>query len=653
MQKKFILILLGIVLIALALRLGAAYELQTANYGRNAVNFPPAATDMCTYKKLAETISQGDFHDKFYYQPFYYSIFLPLIYLTLGYSTWAVIIAQCLIGAATVYLAGLATAKIWNRQAAIIAAVMVAFSQVLILYTPYMLIATLQAFWLTLVFYATVSAFKSGKIISWVFCALTVSCAILSRGNAWFLVPGIMALAVYSLAFKNREPGNLSRKILRSCAVVLIFLFVIILPQVPFAYRNTVLTGKLSGPSTAAPAVLSLGNTPEAPPGGREPYWGAGPMEYTRTYAVWMEGNEKISVPRRIWQWFCREPWAFIELTYRKFLLFWDYREIPNNISLESALKQSSSLYYGGIFITAFIIVPALAGMYILIWRSLKKLDMKMLLLMYFILAYCLATAAFYILSRFRAPVIPLLAILGAIFINRVWRVCKRDRRNLYIPYILAFCLSTFICFLAYDNYRENYEAAIIREVRPNGVIVQMGNGKMMYLDNGPRTFGGWVIQPLIGGTDLEKKFKLRDFSRNDTAELELSLIFASPGEASLRINGELKKIIAPAAGLVNKTFAIPLQTTGVVKISMVSSNCEVCYILDTQRDYGRSKIDNRPIKGEIVCRLFVSSSSGKKQINKEKDVPVIQTANIPKSSQKYKKPDVTAPWTSGGLCAG
>ncbi|MDD5697314.1 MAG: glycosyltransferase family 39 protein [Victivallaceae bacterium] len=629
LKKKFFLVLLAITLAALAVRLGAAYELQSANGGRNAVNFPPAATDMCTYRRLAELISQGDFHDRFYYQPFYYAVFLPLIYLTLGYSPWAVIVVQSLLGAATVYLVGLSTARIWNRQAAVLAALMAAFSQVLIVYTPYLLIATLQAFWLALLFYVTVAAFKSGRIITWAACALVTSCAILSRGNIWLVAPGIIALAVYSLVIKKWRSPILWHRILQSSAVAAVFLLVIILPQFPFAWHNTVLNRELSGPSTAAPAVLSLGNTPEAPPGGREAYWGAGPMEYPPAYGAWMAESSKISIPQHIWQWFRAEPLAVIELNYRKFLLFWDYRELPNNISLESALKQSSILNYGGLCLTAFLIVPALAGLYVLIWRSLKKRDLKLLLLMYFILAYAFATAMFYILARFRAPVIPLLAILGGIFVNRVWRVCKNDRRQLYIPYIIAFCTSTFICFAAYETYRENYEAAVIREVRPNGVRVQMGKDKMMYLDNGPQTFGGWTQVLFNPGSALKKEFKICGIPKNAAVELELMLLFAEAGEATLRINGELKQFTTARPGAVKQTFPVSLPADGTVRISLISASCPVGYLVDTQRNYGRSQENNRPIKGEIVCRLFISPPPQKTSKKPGGGIPTAQTATI------------------------
>ena len=621
---SFAVILFGIVLIALALRLGTAFELQAANQGMNSVNTPPPVTDMATYKHLAELISQGDFQDPFYlnnvhkYQPFYNSVFLPLVFLTFGYSTWAVLIAQCLIGAITVYLVGLSTAKIWNRQAAILAAAMTAFSQILIFYTPYMLVATLQAFWLVLLFYTSVTALRSGKKLHWAVCALVGSCAILSRGNVWFLIPGIMGLAIYSLVFRKHNELPRKRKIIYSFLVGLVFLLIVILPQVPFAWRNSVMLGRFCGPSSDAPVVLSLGNTPESPPGGREEGWGPGPMEYPLTYSVWTAKDSPVSVPVRIWRWFKREPLAYIELNVRKLLLFWDYREIPNNVSLDFALKQSNYLSYG-VFWTVFILVPALAGIYVLIWHSVKKRDLKVLLLLYFVLAYCAATIAFYVLARFRAPLIPLLAMLGAIFVNRVWRVCKNDQRHLYIPYILAVVTSTFICFLAYDTYRLEYEPTVMREVRPDGVRVPLDKGKVMYLDSGPRTFGGWRTMPFYRGADITKKFSTKNPPANAEAEFEILLLFAAPGEATLRVNGEDRRVIAKHAGPNVKKFKIKLPSTGRVTFRMLSATCNVFFLIDTQRYYERSFINNEPMKCEIVCRLYLSPREAQKQEKEQK----------------------------------
>ena len=481
-----------------------------------------------------------------------------------------------------------------------------------------MLVATLQAFWLVLLFYTSVTALRSGKKLHWAVCALVGSCAILSRGNVWFLIPGIMGLAIYSLVFRKHNELPRKRKIIYSFLVGLVFLLIVILPQVPFAWRNSVMLGRFCGPSSDAPVVLSLGNTPESPPGGREEGWGPGPMEYPLTYSVWTAKDSPVSVPVRIWRWFKREPLAYIELNVRKLLLFWDYREIPNNVSLDFALKQSNYLSYG-VFWTVFILVPALAGIYVLIWHSVKKRDLKVLLLLYFVLAYCAATIAFYVLARFRAPLIPLLAMLGAIFVNRVWRVCKNDQRHLYIPYILAVVTSTFICFLAYDTYRLEYEPTVMREVRPDGVRVPLDKGKVMYLDSGPRTFGGWRTMPFYRGADITKKFSTKNPPANAEAEFEILLLFAAPGEATLRVNGEDRRVIAKHAGPNVKKFKIKLPSTGRVTFRMLSATCNVFFLIDTQRYYERSFINNEPMKCEIVCRLYLSPREAQKQEKEQK----------------------------------
>ncbi|MDD5727421.1 MAG: glycosyltransferase family 39 protein [Victivallales bacterium] len=614
-RRRFFLILSGIVLIALILRVGTAFELAAANGGRNAVMSPSPATDMGTYLRLGKLIAGGDFQDSFYlnnihkYQPFYNSVFLPLVFRLSGGSVRAVLIIQSLIGAFTVYLAALSAARIWNRRAAVLAALLTAFSQILILYTPYLLVAALQAFWLILLFYLTLIALKSGRKRHWALCALVCACTILSRGNAWFLVPGIMALAIYSLAVKAHKTASWIRKTGYGFLTGLVFLLLVILPQVPFAWRNSVLLGRFCGPSSDAPAVLSLGNTPESPPGGREAEWGAGPMEYPPSYHCWTAKDSPVSVPVRIWRWFRAEPAAFIELNLRKLLLFWNYREIPNNVSLDFALRQSRWLRYGFLG-TVLILVPALAGIFILPWPSLRKKDLKILLLLYFILAYCAATAVFYILTRFRAPLIPLLAVLAAIFVNKVWcTVERRDRKRLSL-YLLALCGSLFICVPAYDIYRFYGEAAVMRKIRPDGIRVSLGQGEMMYLDNGPRTFGGWQPQPLVPRMNYVKKINTGNIPGNAVAEFELSLLFDAPGAADFQVNGKSERVTAGHAGLVTPKFAVALPGAGIVSFKMLSADCNVFLIVDKQRNYGRSAVNGEALPGEIVCRLFIPDNS-------------------------------------------
>jgi len=604
MKIKFIYILLAITVAAFAVRLAVSIELAGVNNGFNQVTYPSPATDMGVYQGLATRIVNGTFKEVFYFQPFYYAFFLPFIKLTFGDSVLALIIIQSILGALTVFLTGQCAALLWNRAAGVMAALLTMLSAALILYTPFMLIETLQVFWIMLLLYLSLLAISTRRWFYWGAAAIVCGCSILTRGNVWCFVPGLL-LAVFIVTGSKGWNGSLSKyklMILKTAAAAL-FLFLILLPQVPFAWRNTMLNGKLTGPSTAAGSVLALGNTPEAPPGGRNPDLMAGPMEYPPSYQAWMSTAKEISIPARIMAWIAAEPMAYAELTFRKLLLFWDYQEIPNNISFLGEGTQSRIFAYTGIVSTGAIMAAGLAGMILLIIRLFRKKSLKLFLFLYFILSFWAATAVFYILCRFRLPVIPLLAICAAVLLNYFWRFRSKNPGRAYrsaIPLIIA----VYICFTAYDDYRQRLESRIIRKVRPNGVSVEVSPGRFMCLDNGPFTFGGWTTVEIPPGTSIKKIFPVagRKFK---SAELELTLFFEDAGNAELDINGEKKNFSSSQKIAKTETFNIPYKTDGSVNIKLLSADTKVFCLIDRQRNYSRTLINGENPGGELVCRLF------------------------------------------------
>lgn len=101
-----------------------------------------------------------------------------------------------------------------------------------------------------------------------------------------------------------------------------------------------------------------------------------------------------------------------------------------------------------------------------------------MLLLYYFICAYWAAAALFYILSRFRAPVLPLVAVAGGGYVGWMFRRWKRNpggRRKLLLYGGAALLAGFWLTSSSYDFYRENLEAGIMRLVRPDGTLVTGG----------------------------------------------------------------------------------------------------------------------------------------------------------------------------------
>ena len=252
--RRFLVWLGVITLGALAVRFGVCAQLS----GIPSVVEPAKVTDMATYRRIALEILDGKFPESYYYQPFYYAVFLPLVYGLFGAGPWGLIVVQSLLGAASVGIAGLLAARCFGRRAGLIAAALLALARFHVFHTPFALLELLQGFWMVLMAYLALRSYRTNSWWRWLLAALIGSLATLTRGNALLLLPGVLAL----FAWRNR------RSLPRLAGGTILLALLVYLPQLPFALRNFHHYGRWTGPSSAQDAVLALGNTPEAPPGG-------------------------------------------------------------------------------------------------------------------------------------------------------------------------------------------------------------------------------------------------------------------------------------------------------------------------------------------------------------------------------------------------
>ena len=583
-SRKFVTLLFTAAAAAFLLRLFAAYELGSINGGINSVFTPSRATDLCTYMRLAEQISSGKYEGVFYYQPFYYAVFLPVIRWITGPGVWQVIIFQSLLGAAAAFLAGLAGAKIFGRKAGICAAWMTAFSVPLILYTPYHQNETLQTFNITLIFYLALLAVYRSKLRYAFLTGLVFGIGILTRGNLWILLPALL----FVLVMADRKNWRLL------CKKILILLLPLFLVQLPFAWHNTRILGKLTGPSTAADAVLALGNTWEAPPGGRNIGLPAGPMEYPEAYHRAMaKASEGVSVPRQMLDMLCRQPGAFLELQFRKLLLFWTAGEIPNNVSLYGEGEYSiilRNMYPGRSLV---LLSLGIAGL-LFFAKKLFCRKKGVILLYGFILLYWGAIAVFYILSRFRAPVIPLVTIPGGAFLVFYLKTFSRSRKH-FLNLSALLLLSIWICGFSFDFYRENCESAVMRLVRPAGTILPaQKNCLEVRFDHGPFSFGGWNSCELVQGSLLGKTFTAPGKS------VKWHLFSQSGGSLICRVPGYDAQVIELKQGM--NEVSLPLSGSQAL-LEILSVPAGTTAVFDAQRNYSRSTFNGSPLAGEWVVR--------------------------------------------------
>lgn len=582
-KNRFLLLLAAIAFAGFLLRLIAGIQLAAAD---PAVFAPASVTDMATYKTLSEQILQGTFPNEFYYQPFYYAVFLPIVQILTGPSHFMVILAQSLCGGLAILLTGLAGARIAGKTAGIIAAILLALSRLAILYTSYQLIETTQLFWFVLLLYLTLKAMDKGAWFRWLLTGIVLSIAILTRGNAWCFLPPILLACFWGEWRSKRRSGKAF-----ALAVSMVLLGTI-LPQIPFAAVNSIKYGTLKGPSTAGGAVLALGNTKESPPGG---------LEYPPSFNLWTQHQEERSVPMRILDWFCEEPAAYLELTFRKLFLYWNEYDIPNNIN-PAVNGAKSSLLAGFAFLpTGFLLLLCLAGVFMNARKCFRKRGIALLFL--FLILYWLAAAAFYNLGRFRVPSFALYCLAGGLFcagLPVLWR--KKQYKNLFLYNGFALLAAYFIVYPGYTIYREVLESSILKAVRPYGVQVEFpGEGLRIY-DHGPMSFGGWNM---IEGNTFQKKFN-RKTPGGKMVEFRLLLLKTpEPQRAMVSVNGQQKMLddMTPGKPAFVK-FRLPDPEDGIFRIDLFGP---VRAVADLQRDYGRTcAADGSPLPYELLAELLI-----------------------------------------------
>ncbi len=496
-STRFLIVLAAVTLVGLLLRGVVCMQLADSPE----VSRPNPQSDMATYLRLGAEIRHGNLPDHYDYQPLYYTVFLPLLIPDNGSKLW-LLMFQAIVGAAAVYLAGLCTAIVFSRRFAWFAALLLALARFHIFYTPFALYEVLQSFWITLLCFWALRAWRHNLIRDWMLAAITLAFAILARGNALLFLPILLAAVVIRNWHSNRRKG---------VVIAAVIVLIAYLPQLPFAIRNYHYTGRWVGASTAAGKVLILGNSPEAPAAG---------LAYPRTYSIWtaQHDNGERSAMESILDWAIRNPLPFLELKFRTLLHFWDAEEIPNNVNIEAHGYPFSGLLSMPFLLEFALFAPlGLAGLLLSFGR---KTSGRQRMVAAFVVIFMAATVAFYMLARFRIAIIPLLCVLAAGTVTRLMQLkhlTKRQRAAAVIALVFSAITVNGALFL----YRYGYESTVIAAISPDGVRVFSPDGAVLIHDHGPLPMGVGGITPCVpepppAPLTIEKRFAIPENQRKD-----------------------------------------------------------------------------------------------------------------------------------------
>jgi len=352
-------------------------------------------------------------------EPFFraplYPYTLALIYKLSGGSYLVPRIIQFLVGALTSTLVLVLTTRLAGRLAGFIAGLICATYPVLIYFDGEILTENLFIFLVVLGLYLLHSA-RGETRKRWFGAGISLGLALITRPTIGLFLP-----------FAALGPLVCCRK--RRIAPVLLVIAGIVLPVVPVTIHNYVVSGEFIPVVWQAGINFYLGNNAAANG------WSATSPEIRKDW--WGGYHDMIAIPRTVlgrqptygevsafWiskglKFIRSEPLSWLRLMLKKVALFWNSREFPNNQDY-NFVRSISPVLRLSIVGFATVAPLALVGL-LLCLRSVRTYYY----IVTYVLAYFVATIAFFVCARYRAPIVPALCILAAIAVTHLIKLVR------------------------------------------------------------------------------------------------------------------------------------------------------------------------------------------------------------------------------------
>src|SRR5262245_7753858 len=452
-------------LLALALRLGYLFQVTTTSL------VTPEELDPGFYYDWGRQIAAGDWRGtaSFVQSPLY-AYLLGVLMMFIGADVTRILVFQACVGTGTVLLTYVLGRRLFGHWHGMLAGLLIAF------YGPFlffegMVMKTFLSPFLTVLLLLVLDVARqeaSGGVVTGADGAPPPAPATLGRRATWLFGLGGV---VYGLATLDRDNfillapalallalwlgGGLSRRGLRSAAA---FTLGTVLMIAPVTLRNWIVSHEFVLLTTGGGEVFFIGNNADAnglyvPP----PFVRPDPKYEHADFiarASEIEGRS-LSPMESSWFWFregmrfvMEEPLAEVRLLGRKLVHFWNWYELPDN--LDYGIMQTFSPLLRALnpvlppHPVPTLAVPAGSGAWFpirihllatfgtlaplgiagiaLTWRRWRTL----LPLYVLLFGYMATVMLFFNFSRFRVPIVPILALFAAEGLSGAWRALRR-----------------------------------------------------------------------------------------------------------------------------------------------------------------------------------------------------------------------------------
>jgi tetratricopeptide (TPR) repeat protein len=416
-------------LLALMIRLIYLAELRQTAF------FAVVIGDGKEYDRWAQQIASGHWiGSEVFYQSPSYPYFLAIIFAAAGHHLIVVRVVQAILGANSCVILGHAAKEFFNQRAGIIAALLLAIYPPAIFFDGLIQKSSLDLF-LASAILAVLAKFQRQHTWKWLAIAgLVLGALIVNRENARVFYPILLAW----LLLYFRTEGI--RRRLRWAAILTICTAAVLLP---IALRNYYVGREFLISTSQLGPNLYIGNHPGAQ-GSYEPLVaGHGNAEFERSDAKQLaeQAAGKPLSPSQVSDYWINvsvdyirhQPLSWLRLFGRKLLLTFNAREAVDTESIEAYSEYSITLRALSWINFGLIFSIAAVGAWLTRahWRPLA-------LLYAMVVGMALSVAIFYVVARYRYPLVPFIILFAAAAISFVPRVRTLPRRQLLAGIFVA-----------------------------------------------------------------------------------------------------------------------------------------------------------------------------------------------------------------------
>jgi tetratricopeptide (TPR) repeat protein len=430
-----------LIALALALRLFHLHQIRPIPL------FDHLIGDANSYDQWAQRIAGGEWlsgREVFYQAPLY-PYFLAVVYKVSGHGLMATRVVQAIVGSLACGLLAMAGREFFGARVGLVAGTLLAIYPTAIFFDGVIQKSVLDVLLVCLLLYLAGAAFNRPSTARWIGLGGALGLLMLTRENA-----GVLAIPLLLWAWLAPRTPHVAPRA-KTVALVIAGLAVVLFPV---ALRNAIVGGEFHLTTSQLGPNLYIGNNPHAN-GAYVPlvYGHASPAQERRDATELAEHALQRSLTPgevsdywidRVKQFIRDDPEAWMALMRAKFVLFWNSTELGDTEDQYAYADWSRILHVLNPVLTFGLLTAAATigiALTVLRWR-------RMWLLWAIVLLYAASVITFYVMARYRYPVVPLLILFAAAALVQLFDAARGKSRIEGWAVFLCLLVATAI-FLA------------------------------------------------------------------------------------------------------------------------------------------------------------------------------------------------------------